>query len=191
MEHTQNNRIQPANRLATVQEYYFSRKLKEVAQLNAEGKDIISLAIGSPDMPPSKATIDKLCEVVRQDNAHGYQPTMGTPELRQAMAHFYKKWFHVDLDPNTEIQPLIGSKEGILHVTLAFVNPGEEVLVPNPGYPTYTSLSKILGAKVVNYNLKEDNNWQPDFDTLEQMDLSHVKLMWTNYPNMHTGANAQ
>ena len=191
MEHTQNNRIQPANRLATVQEYYFSRKLKEVAQLNAEGKDIISLAIGSPDMPPSKATIDKLCEVVRQDNAHGYQPTMGTPELRQAMAHFYKKWFHVDLDPNTEIQPLIGSKEGILHVTLAFVNPGEEVLVPNPGYPTYTSLSKILGAKVVNYNLKEDNNWQPDFDTLEQMDLSHVKLMWTNYPNMPTGANAQ
>lgn len=191
MEHTQNNRIQPANRLATVQEYYFSRKLKEVAQLNAEGKDIISLAIGSPDMPPSKATIDKLCEVARQDNAHGYQPTMGTPELRQAMAHFYKKWFHVDLDPNTEIQPLIGSKEGILHVTLAFVNPGEEVLVPNPGYPTYTSLSKILGAKVVNYNLKEDNNWQPDFDTLEQMDLSHVKLMWTNYPNMPTGANAQ
>ena len=191
MEHTQNNRIQPANRLATVQEYYFSRKLKEVAQLNAEGKDIISLAIGSPDMPPSKATIDKLCEVARQDNAHGYQPTMGTPELRQAMAHFYKKWFHVDLDPNTEIQPLIGSKEGILHVTLAFVNPGEEVLVPNPGYPTYTALSKILGAKVVNYNLKEDNNWQPDFDTLEQMDLSHVKLMWTNYPNMPTGANAQ
>ena len=191
MEHTQNNRIQPANRLATVQEYYFSRKLKEVAQLNAEGKDIISLAIGSPDMPPSKATIDKLCEVARQDNAHGYQPTMGTPELRQAMAHFYKRWFHVDLDPNTEIQPLIGSKEGILHVTLAFVNPGEEVLVPNPGYPTYTSLSKILGAKVVNYNLKEDNNWQPDFDTLEQMDLSHVKLMWTNYPNMPTGANAQ
>ena len=140
--------IQPAERLNLVSEYYFSRKLKEVAQLNAEGKDIISLAIGSPDMPPSPQTIEKLCEV----------------------AH---------------------NKEGILHVTLAFVNPGDEVLVPNPGYPTYTSLSKILGAKIVNYNLREDNGWQPDFDELEQMDLSHVKLMWTNYPNMPTGGNAR
>ncbi len=183
--------IQPANRLAEVQEYYFSRKLKEVAKLNAEGQDIISLAIGSPDMPPSQQTIDKLCEVAQQPSAHGYQPTMGTPELRQAMAHFYKRWYGVTLDPATEIQPLIGSKEGILHTTLAFVNPGDEVLVPNPGYPTYTSLSKILGAKVVNYNLREDNGWQPDFDELEQMDLSHVKLMWTNYPNMPTGGNAR
>ena len=164
--------IQPADRLSLVQEYYFSRKLKEVAQLNAEGKDIISLAIGSPDMPPSPQTIDKLCEVAHQPNAHGYQPTMGTPELREAMAGFYKRWYNVDLDPKTEILPLIGSKEGILHVTLAFVNPGDEVLVPNPGYPTYTSLSKILGE-------------------LEKMDLSKVKLMWTNYPNMPTGGNAR
>ena len=183
--------IQPANRLAEVQEYYFSRKLKEVAKLNAEGQDIISLAIGSPDMPPSQQTIDKLCEVARQPSAHGYQPTMGTPELRQAMAGFYKRWYGVDLNPDTEIQPLIGSKEGILHTTLAFVNPGDEVLVPNPGYPTYTSLSKILGAKIVNYNLREDNGWQPDFDELEKMDLSRVKLMWTNYPNMPTGGNAR
>lgn len=184
-------KIQPAERVSAVQEYYFSRKLKEVAKLNAAGENIISLAIGSPDMPPSPQTINKLCEVARQSNAHGYQPTMGTPELREAMANFYRKWYHVDLDPNTEIQPLIGSKEGILHVTLAFVNPGERVLVPNPGYPTYTSLSKILGAEIVNYNLREDHGWQPDFDELEKMDLSHVKLMWTNYPNMPTGGNAR
>ena len=190
-ECNQNHNIKPAERISAVSEYYFSRKLKEVAKLNAEGKDIISLAIGSPDMPPSEAAINKLCEVARQDSSHGYQPTMGTPELREAMAGFYKRWYNVDLDPQKEIQPLIGSKEGILHVTLAFVNPGDEVLVPNPGYPTYTSLSKILGAKVVNYNLHGDNGWQPDFDELEKMDLSKVKLMWTNYPNMPTGANAQ
>ena len=183
--------IQPANRVTEIQEYYFSRKLKEVAKLNAEGMDIISLAIGSPDMPPSPQTIDKLCEVAKQPDAHGYQPTMGTPELRQAMAGFYNRWYGVQLNPQTEVLPLIGSKEGILHVTLAFVNPGDEVLVPNPGYPTYTSLSKLLGAKVVNYNLVEANGWQPDFDELEQMDLSKVKLMWTNYPNMPTGGNAR
>ena len=185
------SKIQPAERLSLVQEYYFSRKLKEVAQMNAEGKDIISLAIGSPDMPPSQQTIDKLCEVAHQPNAHGYQPTQGTPELREAMAGFYKRWYNVDLDAKSELLPLIGSKEGILHVTLAFVNPGDEVLVPNPGYPTYTSLSKILGAKIVNYDLREDNGWQPDFDELEKMDLSRVKLMWTNYPNMPTGGRAQ
>jgi aspartate/methionine/tyrosine aminotransferase len=183
--------IQPAERLSLVTEYYFSRKLKEVAQLNAEGKDIISLAIGSPDMPPSESTVEKLCEVARRPDTHGYQMTMGTPELREAMAYFYKRWYDVDLDPKTEILPLIGSKEGILHVTLAFVNPGDEVLVPNPGYPTYTSLSKILGAKIVNYSLREDNGWQPDFDELEKMDLSRVKLMWTNYPNMPTGGRAR
>lgn len=183
--------IQPADRLTLVSEYYFSRKLKEVAALNAQGMDIISLAIGSPDMPPSPQTIDKLCEVAKQPDAHGYQPTMGTPELRQAMAVFYNRWYGVQLNPQTEVLPLIGSKEGILHVTLAFVNPGDEVLVPNPGYPTYTSLSKLLGAKVVNYNLVEANGWQPDFDELEQMDLSKVKLMWTNYPNMPTGGNAR
>ena len=184
--------IQPAERLNLVSEYYFSRKLKEVAQLNAEGKDIISLAIGSPDMPPSDKTIEKLCEVARQPDAHGYQPTMGTPELRNAMARFYKRWYDVDLDAKTEILPLIGSKEGILHVTLAFVNPGDVVLVPNPGYPTYTSLSKILGAKMVNYNLREDNGWQPDFDQLEDImrQTPNVKLLWTNYPNMPTGGKA-
>ncbi len=183
--------IQPADRLSLVQEYYFSRKLKEVARLNAEGRDIISLAIGSPDMPPSKATVDRLCEVAQRDDAHGYQPTMGTPELRQAMARFYKRWYDVTLDPASEILPLIGSKEGILHVTLAFVNPGDGVLVPNPGYPTYTSLSRLLGARIVNYNLREDNGWQPDFDELERMDLTGVKLMWTNYPNMPTGGDAR
>lgn len=176
--------------MSLVQEYYFSRKLKEVAKMNAEGQDVISLAIGSPDMPPSLQTIEKLCEVARQPDAHGYQPTMGTPELREAMAGFYKKAYGVTIDPKTEVLPLIGSKEGILHATLAFVNPGDEVLVPNPGYPTYTSLSKILGATIVNYNLLEENNWQPDFDALEKMDLSRVKLMWTNYPNMPTGGNA-
>lgn len=183
--------IKPANRLAEVSEYYFSRKLKEVAAMNTQGMDIISLAIGSPDMPPSEKTIKRLCEVAERADAHGYQPTMGIPELREAMARFYQKWYGVELNPATEIQPLIGSKEGILHVTLAFVNPGEKVLVPNPGYPTYTSLSKILGAQVVNYNLKEDNGWQPDFDELEKMDLTGVKLLWTNYPNMPTGGNAR
>ena len=183
--------IKPAERLSLVSEYYFSRKLKEVAQMNAEGKDVISLAIGSPDMPPSEKTISKLCEVAQRPDSHGYQITMGIPELRQAMADFYKRWYDVDLDSSKEILPLIGSKEGILHVTLAFVNPGEEVLVPNPGYPTYTSLSKILGAKVVNYDLMEENGWQPDFNQLENMDLSRVRLMWTNYPNMPTGGNAR
>lgn len=182
--------IQPAQRLNTVNEYYFSRKLKEIAKMNAEGMDVISLGIGSPDMPPSEETIRVLCESAQKPDVHGYQPTIGIPELRKAMADWYKRSYNVDLDPNTEIQPLIGSKEGILHVTLAFVNPGEQVLVPNPGYPTYTSLSKLLGTEIVNYNLREDNNWQPDFEQLEKMDLSRVRLMWTNYPNMPTGANA-
>ena len=185
------NNIKPASRLDAVQEYYFSRKLKEVARLNAEGQDIISLAIGSPDQPPSPQTIDKLCEVAHDPSAHGYQPTMGTMELRKAIADFYHRWYGVEVDAASEVQPLIGSKEGILHITLAFVNPGDEVLVPNPGYPTYTSLSKILGAKVVNYNLDEDNGWQPDFEELERRDLSRVKLMWTNYPNMPTGGDAR
>lgn len=182
--------IQPADRLALVSEYYFSRKLKEVAQLNAQGKDIISLAIGSPDMPPSNETIQTLCDNAKRADAHGYQPTAGIPELRRAMADFYQRWYNVTLDPATEIQPLIGSKEGILHVTLALCNPGDKVLVPNPGYPTYTSLSKILGQEIINYDLLESNGWQPDFNQLESMDLSGVKLMWTNYPNMPTGGRA-
>ncbi len=185
-----NKAVQPADRLSAVQEYYFSRKGKEVARLNAAGKDIISLAIGSPDMPPSAQTVERLCEEARRPDAHGYQPTAGIPQLREAMAGFYRRWFGVELDPATEIQPLIGSKEGILHTTLAFVNPGEKVLVPNPGYPTYTSLSRLLGCVVVNYDLSPDNGWQPDFDALERMDLDGVKLMWVNYPNMPTGAPA-
>ena len=181
----------PADRLNLVSEYYFSRKLKEVARRNAEGENIISLAIGSPDMPPSPETIQTLCREAQRADAHGYQPTVGIAELREAMAAWYKRWYGVTLDPKTEIQPLIGSKEGILHVSLALANVGDKVLVPNPGYPTYTSLTRLLGCQVVNYDLREADDYQPDFDQLEQMDLSGVKLMWTNYPNMPTGAKAQ
>ena len=183
--------IEPAARLAQVGEYYFSRKLKEIARRNRQGEHIISLAIGSPDMPPSEATIETLCQEARKSDAHGYQPTAGIPQLREAMADWYRRWFGVALDPEGEIQPLIGSKEGILHVTLAFANVGDQVLVPDPGYPTYTSLSKILGCEVVKYDLTAEDGWQPDFDALEAMDLSRVKIMWTNYPNMPTGANAR
>lgn len=185
-----NTTYRPADRISEVSEYYFSRKLKDVAKLNAEGHDIISLAIGSPDMPPSEATIQTLCDHARRVDAHGYQPTVGIPELRNAMAGFYKRWYGVELDSATEIQPLIGSKEGILHVTLALCNPGDKVLVPNPGYPTYTALSKILGQQIVTYDLQESNGWHPDFEQLERMNLTGVKLMWTNYPNMPTGGRA-
>ena len=185
------NNIKPAERVSAVQEYYFSRKLKEVSVLNKAGNDIISLAIGSPDMPPSQQTVDRLCEVAGDPSAHGYQPTMGTPELRKAMADFYKRWYGVQVDAATEVLPLIGSKAGILHVTLALANVGDCVLVPNPGYPAYTSLTKLLGVTPVPYNLCEDDGWQPDFEALEAMDLSGVKLMWTNYPNMPTGGNAR
>ena len=183
--------MKPALRVDSIQEYYFSRKLKEVAKLNAEGKDIISLAIGSPDMPPSKQTIDKLCAVANEPDAHGYQPTSGLPELHSAMAGFYKRTYGVDLDAKTEVQPIIGSKEGIMYVTLAFCNPGDKVLIPDPGYPTYTAVNKLFGTQIVNYDLREDNGWQPDFDKLEKMDLSGVKVMWSNYPNMPTGGNAR
>ena len=183
--------MKPASRVDSIQEYYFSRKLKEVAKLNAEGKDIISLAIGSPDMPPSKQTIDKLCAVANEPDAHGYQPTSGLPELHSAMAGFYKRTYGVDLDAKTEVQPIIGSKEGIMYVTLAFCNPGDKVLIPDPGYPTYTAVNKLFGTQIVNYDLREDNCWQPDFDKLEKMDLSGVKVMWSNYPNMPTGGNAR
>ena len=183
--------VRPADRLAGVSEYYFSRKLKEVAQMNAQGMDVISLGIGSPDMPPSGETIETLCKAAHDPNGHGYMPYVGIPELRRAFAGWYKRWYEVTLDPQTEIQPLIGSKEGILHVTLAFVNPGDRVLVPNPGYPTYTSLSKLLGEQITYYDLLPENGWQPDFDALEQMDLTGVKILWSNYPNMPTGANAR
>lgn len=186
-----NKTIQPAERLSLVNEYYFSRKGKEVAAMRAAGIDVISLAIGSPDLPPSEATIETLCTEARKPDAHGYQPTVGTPELRSAMATWYGRTYGVGLDAATEIQPLIGSKEGILHTTLAFVNPGEQVLVPNPGYPTYTALSQLLGAEVVHYDLTPENGWQPDFEALERLDLSRVRLMWVNYPHMPTGATAQ
>ena len=182
--------ITPANRVGSVQEYYFSKKLKEVAEMNAAGKNVINLGVGSPDLPPSEQTIETLCEHARKANEHGYQPYVGIPELRKGFADWYKTWYNVDLDPKTEIQPLIGSKEGILHISLAFLNPGDGVLVPNPGYPTYSSVSKLVEANLIPYKLKEELGWQPDFEELEKMDLSNVKLMWTNYPNMPTGANA-
>ena len=158
--------------------------------MNAAGKKVINLGIGSPDLPPSEQTIETLCQHARNANEHGYQPYVGIPELRQAFADWYKTWYQVELDPKSEIQPLIGSKEGILHISLAFLNPGDGVLVPNPGYPTYSSVSKLVQANLIPYELKEELGWQPDFDELEKMDLSNVKLMWTNYPNMPTGANA-
>lgn len=183
-------KIVPADRVNSVQEYYFSKKLKEVAEMNAAGKNVINLGIGSPDLPPSDETVEALCSHARNANEHGYQPYIGIPELREAFAGWYKKWYGVELNPKNEIQPLIGSKEGILHISLAFLNPGDGVLVPNPGYPTYSSVSKLVQANLIPYKLKEELGWQPDFEELERMDLSNVKLMWTNYPNMPTGANA-
>lgn len=182
--------ITPANRVNSVQEYYFSKKLKEVAEMNAAGKKVINLGVGSPDLPPAEEAIEALCHHARKADTHGYQPYIGIPELREGLAAWYKEWYGVELDPRNEIQPLIGSKEGILHISLAFLNPGDGVLIPDPGYPTYRSVSKLVEARPVIYSLKEELNWQPDFDALEQTDLSGVKLMWTNYPNMPTGANA-
>lgn len=182
--------IVPAQRISEVSEYYFSKKLKEIAKLNQAGKNIISLGIGSPDLPPSKETIEKLKDVASRRETHGYQPYNGILELREAFAKWYGKYYQVYLDPTAEILPLMGSKEGILHISMAFVNPGEQVLIPNPGYPTYTSLSKLLGIEAISYDLKEENNWMPDFDELQKMDLSKVKLMWMNYPNMPTGTAA-
>ena len=189
--------IQPADRIGQVEEYYFSRKLKEVAVMNAAGKDVINLGIGSPDLPPSKEAIDVFCTEVRKDDVHGYQSYVGIPELRKGFAEWYEKWFGVSLDFKTEIQPLIGSKEGILHISMAFLNEGDGVLIPNPGYPTYLSVSKLVGADVVNYLLEEKNGWYPDFEALEKTveerkksGKTPIKLMWTNYPNMPTGANA-
>lgn len=182
--------IIPATRVGSVQEYYFSKKLKEVAEMNAAGKNVINLGVGSPDLPPSEKTVETLCRQANQPNNHGYQPYTGIPELRRGFADWYQRWYEVDLDPTSDILPLIGSKEGILHISMAFLNPGDGVLVPNPGYPTYTSVSKLVGARIVSYDLNEENGWMPDFEALEKMDLSEVKLMWVNYPNMPTGANA-
>ncbi|MDR2804281.1 MAG: aminotransferase class I/II-fold pyridoxal phosphate-dependent enzyme [Dysgonamonadaceae bacterium] len=182
--------IQAARRLKTVSEYYFSKKLKEIADMNVQGLDIISLGVGSPDMPPSGTAIETLCQSARQPDVHGYQPYVGIPELRRAFADWYQSWYHVALNPDTEIQPLIGSKEGILHISLAFLNAGDGVLIPDPGYPTYRSVSQLAEARLIAYDLKAENDWQPDFDALERLDLSDVKLMWVNYPNMPTGAQA-
>lgn len=191
MENIENNSaIRPAERVSAVSEYYFSRKLREIARLNAEGRDIISLGIGSPDrMPPSEA-VDTLCEQARRPDAHGYQPYTGIAELRRAMSRFYSRHYGVALNPDKEIQPLIGSKEGILHISLAFLNPGDAVLVPDPGYPTYSSVSRLVGAETITYGLTEENCWEPDFESLERLPLDRVKLMWVNYPHMPTGRQA-
>ena len=173
-----NSHIQPADRLKNVSEYYFSTKLKEIAALNAAGKNIISLGIGSPDLPPSEATITELCAQAKQTDTHGYQSDNGIPELREAFSNWYQRWYGVSLNPQNEILPLIGSKEGIMHISMAFLNPGDRVLVPNPGYPTYASVSKLVQANVIEYDLTEDNGWQPDLEALEKQDLSGVKLMW-------------
>lgn len=185
-----NTSIHPASRVDAIEEYYFSRKLKEVAALNAAGEDIISLGIGGPDRAPHDDVIATLAREAANPANHSYQSYVGIPALRKAYADWYKRYYNVAIDPDTEILPLIGSKEGVLHISLAFLNPGDGVLVPNPGYPTYTSVSKLVGAQIHSYNLVESNGWQPDFDALEKMDLSGVKLMWTNYPNMPTGAPA-
>ena len=184
------NSVEPSRRVMQIKEYYFSKKLREVAMLNKQGLDIISLGIGGPDLPPHKKVIDTLCAVAKKNDTHGYQPYVGLPELRKAYSDWYYRWYGVQLDSEYEIQPLIGSKEGILHTTLAFVNPGDGVLVPNPGYPTYTSVSKLAEAKIYTYNLTEENGWYPNFDELENLPLDEIKLMWVNYPNMPTGAPA-
>lgn len=181
--------IEPAEHIKSIQEYYFSVKLAEVARMNAQGKDVISLAVGAPDRMPSQETIDTLCETARHPDVHAYQPYTGIPELRRAYGDWYKRIYGVDLALD-EVLPLIGSKEGILHISMTFLNFGDAVLVPNPGYPTYTSVSELLRARVIQYDLKENEGWQPDFDALEKLDLTRVKLMWVNYPNMPTGANA-
>lgn len=185
-----NINISPAHRVQQVKEYYFSKKLKEIAELNAKGANIISLGIGGPDRPPHEDVITALCEDASRSDSHGYQPYVGLPELRNAFANWYKNNYNVELDPATEMQPLIGSKEGILHTTLAFINPGDGVLLPNPGYPTYTSVSRLAEAELYTYDLTEENNWEPDFEALEKLPLEKIKLMWVNYPHMPTGRKA-
>lgn len=177
-----------ANRLNTVEEYYFSKKLREVRQMLLEGKPVINMGIGSPDLLPPKSAVEAMKSAMDDEKAHEYQSYQGLPELRKGFADFYKNQFDVSLDINSEILPLMGSKEGIMHISLAFLNEGDEVLIPNPGYPTYASVTNLVGAKSVFYDLSEENNWQPNLDLLEKKDLSKVKLMWINYPNMPTGA---
>lgn len=186
-----NKEITPSQRVADIKEYYFSIKLREVAAMKAAGIDVVSLGVGGPDQAPSPETIEALISGVSDPQSHGYQSHNGIPELRRAFADWYKRWYGVSLDLKSEVLPLIGSKEGVLHISLAFVNPGDTVLVPDPGYPAYTSVNKMLGARIEKYPLKQENGWQPDFDALEQLDLTGTKLMWLNYPHMPTGAPAQ
>ena len=182
--------ISTASRLASINEYYFSKKLKEITALNAAGKNIISLGIGSPDLPPSVKTIDALVETAQKPTSHAYQSYVGIPALRDAFAGFYNRHYGVELNPTTEILPLLGSKEGIMHVCMTYLETGDQALIPNPGYPTYRAAVTLAGAECVNYDLAADNNWLPNFDALEKMDLSKVKLMFVNYPHMPTGAQA-
>lgn len=179
-----------AKRLDTVQEYYFSKKLREVAGLRAQGKSIINLGIGSPDLAPPPAVIKALNKALTNNDAHQYQPYKGIKELRDAIAGFYDNYYDLELNPETEILPLMGSKEGIMHISMTFLNPGDEVLLPDPGYPTYSSVAKLLDAKERNYELKEENDWLPDLEKLAQEGLENVKLMWVNYPHMPTGSMA-
>ena len=180
--------IEVASRLHTVEEYYFSKKLREVNMLIANGKPVINLGIGSPDLEPPQKVISAITKGLQHPNAHKYQSYQGLPELRDAMSYFYKEHFNVSLNPQNEVLPLMGSKEGIMHISLAYLNEGDEVLIPNPGYPTYQSVTKLVGAKPVFYELDADNNWLPDLKALSLKDLSKVKLMWVNYPHMPTGA---
>ena len=181
--------IATAQRLNTIEEYYFSSKLREVRQLAADGKPIINMGIGSPDLLPSQAVIDAIVGAMQDENAHQYQSYQGLLELRESMADFYKNNYEVALNPANQILPLMGSKEGIMHISLAFLNEGDQVLIPNPGYPTYTSVTSLVGAVPVYYDLKEVNNWEPDFELLEKLDLTKVKIMWIGYPHMPTGAS--
>ena len=182
--------IKPADRVQNIQEYYFSRKLREVAQLNAQGLNIISLGIGGPDRMPAGEVIETLTEAAHRPDAHSYQSYVGLPELRKAFAGWYERSYGVKLNPANEILPLIGSKEGILHVSMAFLNPGDGVLVPNPGYPTYTSVSNLVQAEIFPYDLTSETGWGPDFEALEKLPLERIKLMWVNYPHMPTGTPA-
>jgi LL-diaminopimelate aminotransferase len=176
-----------ANRLHTVEEYYFSKKLREVNAMKSAGAPIINLGIGSPDLAPSKTVISAITDSLMDATAHKYQSYQGLPELRSAMSDFYKTHYNVSLNSDNEVLPLIGSKEGIMHISMAYLNEGDAVLIPNPGYPTYTSVTKLVGAEPIFYDLKANSNWQPDLATLESMDLSKVKIMWVNYPHMPTG----
>lgn len=183
-------KVSPANRTQQVEEYYFSKKLQEIAQLTAKGIDVINLGIGNPDMMPAENVISKLRETAENKKAHGYQTYKGIPELRKAFSEWYKREFSVTLSPEKEILPLIGSKEGIMHISMAFINEGDKVLIPNPGYPAYASSTKLCGGEVIYYDLVSENSWYPDFSEIEKNDLSKVKLMWVNYPNMPTGKKA-